>query len=290
MTQVASIPRCVPIESHISDAAYARIVELSKSQAGIMLSPSKVSMVKSRLTRRLCLLGIPTFEGYLDYLEREENADEMSAFVSALTTNVTQFFRENHHFDYIRTTIYPQIKTKLERGEKVRIWSAGCSNGQEPYSIAMTLLECDPAIGSKDCLILATDIDPVVLDTASAASYADSLIGGIPEPLLAKSFTVSQEADGLRYHVTDEVKSLVRFRQLNLNDDWPMQGSFDLIMCRNVMIYFDTATQSRLLTRFCNKLTQNGWLMIGHSERLPDDIAPQLTNVGVTTYTRAHKH
>ncbi|WP_417243689.1 CheR family methyltransferase [Celeribacter sp.] len=290
MNQLAPAPRKVAIESDISDAAYARIVALSKSQAGIVLSPSKVPMVKSRLTRRLRTLGIATFDSYLDFLEGADNPEEMSAFISALTTNVTQFFRENHHFDYMKSTIYPHIKAKLARGEKVRIWSAGCSNGQEPYSIAMTFLDCDPTIGSKDFLILATDIDPLVLATASAGVYGDSLIGGIPDAFLKKAFTVSQKADGLSYCVNDDVKSMVRFRQLNLNETWPMQGAFDLIICRNVMIYFDEPTQSRLLSRFSDKLDQEGWLMIGHSERLPDDTTPLLSSVGVTTYKRAQKH
>ncbi|MEN8837082.1 MAG: protein-glutamate O-methyltransferase CheR [Celeribacter marinus] len=287
MNQMEPVARKVAIESDISDAAYARIVALSKSQAGIVLSPSKVPMVKSRLTRRLRALDISTFDGYLDYLENTDNLDEMSAFISALTTNVTQFFRENHHFEYIKSTVYPKLKAKLARGEKVRIWSAGCSNGQEPYSLAMTFLECDPSIGTKDFLILGSDIDPLVLETARAAVYPDNLITGIPPAALAASFTTSQTADGLSYHVTDAVKSMVRFRQLNLNEPWPMQGGFDLIICRNVMIYFDEPTQSRLLSRFADKLDKDGWLMIGHSERLPDNTTSLFSNVGITTYQRA---
>ncbi|WP_439103636.1 CheR family methyltransferase [Celeribacter marinus] len=287
MNQMVPVARKVAIESDISDAAYARIVALSKSHAGIVLSPSKVPMVKSRLTRRLRALDISTFDGYLDYLENTDNPDEMSAFISALTTNVTQFFRENHHFEYIKSTVYPKLKAKLARGEKVRIWSAGCSNGQEPYSLAMTFLECDPSIGAKDFLILGSDIDPLVLETARAAVYAENLIAGIPPAALAASFTTSQTADGLSYHVTDAVKSLVRFRQLNLNEPWPMQGGFDLIICRNVMIYFDEPTQSRLLSRFADKLDKEGWLMIGHSERLPDNTTSLFSNVGITTYQRA---
>ncbi|ALI54610.1 CheR family methyltransferase [Celeribacter marinus] len=287
MNQMEPVARKVAIESDMSDAAYARIVALSKSQAGIVLSPSKVPMVKSRLTRRLRALDIATFDGYLDYLENTDNLDEMSAFISALTTNVTQFFRENHHFEYIKSTVYPKLKAKLARGEKVRIWSAGCSNGQEPYSLAMTFLECDPSIGTKDFLILGSDIDPLVLETARAAVYADNLIAGIPPAALAASFTTSQTADGLSYHVTDAVKSMVRFRQLNLNEPWPMQGAFDLIICRNVMIYFDEPTQSRLLSRFADKLDKEGWLMIGHSERLPENTTSLFSNVGITTYQRA---
>lgn len=281
MLQSAAPPKRAVIESDISPQAYARIVDLSRQHAGIVLTDSKAPMVKSRLTRRLRALGLSTFDGYMDFLETGNDPQEMSEFISALTTNVTQFFRENHHFTYIADRIYPHLAKKIARGDRVRIWSAGCSNGQEPYSIAMTLLDKNPRIDEKDVRILATDIDPQVLKFAKTGIYADTQIAGIPEAYLSSFLTATDDGS---FTMDDRLRRLVTFRQLNLHAQWPMAGSFDLIMCRNVMIYFDEATQAQLLRKFSDKLADGGWLMIGHSERLPEDAAPLFSNVGVTTY------
>lgn len=270
--------------SAISDRAFARIVAIASREAGIVLAQSKVSMVKSRLSRRLRALNIPSFDAYLDFLETSNDKQEMENFISALTTNVSHFFRENHHFDYLSTTIIPHLRKKLAAGGKARIWSAGCSNGQEPYSIAMTILKEAPDLAKKDLKILATDIDPEVLVRAKSAQYIGSLTTGLSDEII-KAFCTSSEQDGeIALTLKPELRNMVAFRQLNLHAEWPMKGKFDAIFCRNVVIYFDEETQARLFRRFAGILEPGGWLMLGHSERLSESAAPLFENAGVTTY------
>jgi chemotaxis protein methyltransferase CheR len=241
-------------------------------------------MVKSRLTRRLRALKIGDFDTYLNFLENDTTAGEMSHFISALTTNVSHFFREEHHFSALKNDILPLLHTKLKLGQPVRFWSAGCSNGQEPYSIAMTLLEFDPNIGNYDIKILATDIDPEVLTCAVEGSYSGTLTSGLPKDFVEKYFTCSKEHDDEILKIKSSVKDLVSFRQLNLHANWPMTGSFDVIFCRNVVIYFDDETQTQLYRRFANSLNDTGYLLLGHSERLGEDVSDLFKSVGVTTY------
>jgi chemotaxis protein methyltransferase CheR len=272
------------IESAISDQAFARIAKIALREAGIVLATSKVSMVKSRLTRRLRALGMSSFDDYLDLVETGNDSTELGNFISALTTNVSHFFRENHHFEFLAKTILPSLQQKLAAGGKVRIWSAGCSNGQEPYSIAMTLLNADPSLIKKNIKILATDIDPEVLSQARSAQYKGSLTTGLTDEIIAKHFSRDQQGDEIVMTVNANVRGLVSFRQLNLHAEWPMKGKFDVIFCRNVVIYFDEETQARLYRRYAQVLEAGGWLMLGHSERIIDSINPLYKNVGVTTY------
>lgn len=272
------------IESSLSTSAFNRIASLAHSEAGIVLLKSKESMVKSRLTRRLRALGISDFDTYLDYLGNDAGAREMSHFISALTTNVSHFFREEHHFTTLRNDILPALQSKLQLGQPVRIWSAGCSNGQEPYSIAMTLLEFDPSISKYDIKILATDIDPEVLSCAVEGKYSGTLTSGLTNNFIEKYFTVDPKDNGETLKIKSNVKELVSFRQLNLHAKWPMNGSFDVIFCRNVVIYFDDDTQVQLYRRFASSLHESGWLLLGHSERLGAKVAELFKSVGVTTY------
>lgn len=277
------------IESSISDAAFARIAKIAEREAGIVLSPSKVSMVRSRLTRRLRALKIERFQDYLDYLDGPAKDIEMENFISSLTTNVSHFFRENHHFDYLTNTVFPHLEKKLAAGGKARIWSAGCSNGQEPYSIAMTLMENFPSLAKKDFKILATDIDPEVIAHARAGQYVGSLTTGLTDTTVAKYFRQTEDETGTVLTINDALKDLVAFRQLNLHSDWPMKGKFDLIFCRNVVIYFNEVTQTKLYHRFHDILETGGWLMLGHSERLNDQVTPLFQSAGVTTYRSKNK-
>jgi chemotaxis protein methyltransferase CheR len=284
LTHLEKIQTSASIGGKMSDAAFERIAFIAHQQAGIVLTRSKESMVKSRLVRRLRSLKIDTFDLYLDYLESAVDTSEMSQFISALTTNVSHFFREEHHFQFLENEILPSILKKLESGKKVRIWSAGCSNGQEPYSIAMTLLAHCPNIGKYDIKILATDIDTEVLQCAMAGKYAESMTTGVPDAIKSQFFTTHREENDDILSVCQEVKDLVSFKKLNLHAKWPMTGSFDLIFCRNVVIYFDQETQNKLYNRYAEVLSKDGWLMLGHSERLGDDVDHLFQSVGVTTY------
>lgn len=269
----------------ISDQAFTRIASIAAREAGLVLSASKVSMVKSRLTRRLRALKLPSFDAYLDFLETENDAREMENFISALTTNVSHFFRENHHFDYLASHVVPHLRQKLATGGKARIWSAGCSNGQEPYSIAMTILRHAPDLAKKDFKILATDIDPEVINRARLGQYSGSLTAGLTDQMISSFFSTSGEEEELTLTLKPDVRDMVSFRQLNLHSEWPMKGKFDVILCRNVVIYFDEPTQARLFRRFADILEPGGWLMLGHSERLSESAAPLFDNAGITTYT-----
>ncbi|WP_339696641.1 protein-glutamate O-methyltransferase CheR [Celeribacter baekdonensis] len=284
MSEFSPIKGRSTIESAISDQAFARIAKIALREAGIVLATSKVSMVKSRLTRRLRALGMSSFDDYLDLVETGNDSTELGNFISALTTNVSHFFRENHHFEFLAKTILPSLQRKLAAGGKVRIWSAGCSNGQEPYSIAMTLLNADPSLIKKNIKILATDIDPEVLSQARSAQYKGSLTTGLTDEIIAKHFSRDQQGDEIVMTVNANVRGLVSFRQLNLHAEWPMKGKFDVIFCRNVVIYFDEETQARLYRRYAQVLEAGGWLMLGHSERIIDSVNPLYKNVGVTTY------
>lgn len=284
MTYINKITSNVADDASISTTVFDRIASIAHENAGIVLSRTKESMVKSRLSRRLRALKIQTFEAYLDYLLSGNDPLEMSHFISALTTNVSHFFRESHHFDYLEQECMPELFAKLKAGKRVRIWSAGCSNGQEPYSIAMTLLKYDANIAKYDIKILATDIDPEVLRFASAGTYSSSMSTGLSEDLKTSFFSKKIENKDEVITVNSEVRELISFRQLNLHAEWPMTGQFDLIFCRNVIIYFDLPTQNKLFRRYAHALNKDGKLMIGHSERIGDDVDHLFKNVGVTTY------
>lgn len=270
-----------PLATSAPDAAQmARIARILHDEAGIVLAPGKASMVQSRLAKRLRALDLPDYASYLDLVSAEAGSDERRRMISALTTNVSHFFREGHHFDCLRDQVLPPLIARLKAGGRVRIWSAGCSNGQEPWSIAMTVQRAFPDVGRHDFRILATDIDPEVLARARAASYEPAMTGGIPADM-RQAFL---EPDGAGLRITAPLQALVQFRELNLHAAWPMKGRFDVIFCRNVVIYFDGETQNRLWTRFAEALTPEGWLFVGHSERVAAGVGARFVAAGITSY------
>ena len=254
---------------------FTRIAKILQSEAGIVLSPSKSALVYSRLAKRLRLLGIDSFKAYCEFVSGTEGTAERGEMLSALTTNVTHFFREKHHFDHLRASVFPGLVAAARRGGRVRIWSAGCSQGQEPYSIALTLLSMMPDALDHDVRILASDIDPNVVRFGAAGIYSASVLEPVPSDLRRRYFEpVAGQADSFR--VTDVVRDLVAFRELNLIGTWPMRGTFQVIMCRNVTIYFDQPTREAIWGRFADYLDPAGWLYIGHSERLSGAPAARL--------------
>ena len=203
---------------------------------------------------------------------------------AALTTNVSSFFRENHHFELLRTTILPPLLDGARAGGRIRIWSAGCANGQEAYSIALTLLDLAPDAQNLDVRILGTDVDTSVVKFAELGAYHSSMMGDVPERYQARHFTF--DASASTYVAKEDLRRLVLFRPLNLHGPWPMPGRFDVIFCRNVVIYFDAEGQSTLWSRFAEKLADGGWLLVGHSERIACTDAPDLSPRGHTVYQR----
>jgi len=263
-----------------------RIAGLLYETAGITLSASKAALVYSRLAKRLRILGLAQFSDYCDLVAGPDGADERATMLNALTTNVTRFFREPHHFDHLRDQVLAPIVDQVRRGRRLRIWSAGCSSGQEPYSIALTVLSMIPEAPELDVKILATDIDSKVVAQGRAAVYAQDLIEPIP-PALRSKWLERDPDDRNQWRIGPAARSMVAFKELNLiGPQWPMKGPFDAIFCRNVVIYFDEPTQEKVWTRFAPLLAPEGRLYIGHSERIGAAGAHFATD-GLTVYRRA---
>jgi len=269
----------------LTEADFSRIARLAHQAAGLAIGPGKSAMVRTRLARRLRALGLSSFAAYCRFLDGPEGGAEVGRLVSALTTNVSHFFRETHHFDILRAQVLPPLVARAKAGGRVRIWSAGCSNGQEPYSIVMAMIEAGMPL-EADVRVLATDIDPNVIRHAKAGLYPDAMLSGLQDPKRARFFERSDGAPEPGWQASADLRGAVHFRVLNLLDPWPMRGTFDAIFCRNVVIYFDAQTQDRLWRRFADQLAPDGWLFIGHSERLSAGVLPRFQGRGITAYQR----
>lgn len=269
-----------------SDAEFRAIADLAQRQFGLNLAESKKPLVYSRLSKRLKARGVAGFPEYLALLDRSEEEDERLQLISALTTNVTSFFRENHHFEYFRKTCMPDLIAKAQDRKRVRIWSAGCSSGQEPFSIAMTVLDSFAQAGSHDVRVLATDIDPKIVRKAQCGQYSDAEAEGIPPALRSEWVTPMPDRPG-HWAMAEPLRSLITFRELNLMSGWPFRGPFDAIFCRNVAIYFDQPTQQALWQRFGDMLEPGGHLFIGHSERVTGPATGALAGIGITSYRKS---
>ncbi|WP_338721209.1 protein-glutamate O-methyltransferase CheR [Devosia sp. XK-2] len=249
-------------EFSLSEREFARIKARVYAVAGISLSEAKRTLVVSRLSKIVRALQLPSFDAYVDYLERNGSAQDGQDFVNALTTNLTRFYREDHHFEHLRSYV-ATLMAERPRDNRLRIWSAGCSTGQEPYTIGMDLLSAFPELKRWDFKILATDIDTAVLAKAAGGVYPDSELNGLSAER-ARPF----ERGGGTIRIPAAVRDLVSFKPLNLIGPWPMKGPFDAIFCRNVAIYFDKPTQGEMFGRFAKMLAPEGFLYIGHSENL----------------------
>jgi len=254
------------------------------ADAGIFLNDSKASLVYSRLSKHIRQLGISGFREYCTLVSSQEGAPARREMLSHLTTNFTRFFRENHHFDHLRTDVLPGLLVKARNGGRVRIWSAACSDGQEPYSIALTILAMMPNVTDYDFKILATDIDPKILAQARAGIYDEGALETVSPAMRKQSFREVDVQGRRKYQIDDKVKKLITFNELNLMGQWPFKGHFDVIFCRNVVIYFDEPTQMKIWTRFSGLLPEGGHLYIGHSERVSGDSKNLFDNIGITTY------
>jgi chemotaxis protein methyltransferase CheR len=243
----------------LTGGQFALIGDLLHRQCGIALAPGKEALVTARLYKRLRALGLQAFDEYLDHVDRDPA--ELRAMVDALTTNKTDFFREPEHFVYLRQVVLPALSPI---DEPIKIWSAGCSSGEEPYSIAITLREGLPLPDLREARILATDISDRVLACARAGVYDEETVRDVPPAYLGRYFHRVQG----RFTVNDALRRHVAFARLNLLGEWPMRGPFDAIFCRNVMIYFDNPTRQRLVQRFWELLKPGGHLFVGGSESL----------------------
>jgi chemotaxis protein methyltransferase CheR len=250
-------------EISLSEREFSRIKNRVYQVAGISLSDAKRTLVISRLSKIVRGLGLPGFDAYVDFLERGGSAQDGQDFVNALTTNLTRFYREDHHFEHLRSHVGALLAEK-PRDTRIRIWSAGCSTGQEPYTIGMDLLGAFPELKRWDFKILATDIDTAVIAKAARGIYPESELSGLSSERMRP---FQRPGDGT-IKVPEAVRELVSFKPLNLIGPWPMKGPFDAIFCRNVAIYFDKATQGEMFGRFSKLLAPEAFLYIGHSENL----------------------
>jgi chemotaxis protein methyltransferase CheR len=274
-------------EFPFSDADFDYIRTLVTEHAAIRLADNKRQMVYGRLVRRLRELGFTNFGQYIELLKTDNGGPEFVNLINAITTNLTSFFREKHHFDLLRTRIVPELMQRHAADRVLRAWSAGCSTGEEPYSIAITLRESLPAAPRWDFRLLATDIDTKVLATAQAGIYGAERVKDLPETLRRHGFLRGRGAQSDMVRVRPELREMISFRQLNLMGDWPMRGRFDFIFCRNVVIYFDKPTQQRLFDRYADLLVDNGYLFLGHSETM-HNLSTRFKLLGHTVYQKAN--
>jgi chemotaxis protein methyltransferase CheR len=267
----------------LGDAEFEFIRHVVGENAGIVLGPNKRQLVQGRLARRLRELRLGSYQEYCEHVRRS-GPEELVGLINALTTNVTSFFRENHHFEALAEYMLPEAMRRNAGSRRIRIWSAGCSTGEEPYCVAMTAADVVPSVG-WDCKVLATDIDSNVIAFGQQGVYPLDRIASLPTERLRSCF---QKGTGLQLGkaiVKAQLRAVVTFRVLNLLHPWPMHGPFDVIFCRNVMIYFDQATRERLVRRFVEMLAPGGYLCIGHAESLHTLDTP-VRAVGKTIYRK----
>jgi len=253
----------------LTDADFRKISRLIYDQAGICLSEGKEALVKSRLGRRIREGQFGSFRNYYDHVINDTSGRELVQLLNSISTNFTSFFREERHFQFLRSEFLPELMGKKQsQQKKLRFWSAGCSSGEEPYSIAITLLETIKDLSGWDVTILATDISTKVLREAQSGVFHKERVQSIPPGLLKKYFLKGERNWTDFVRVKDRLRQHIRFGRLNLMSAFHFDDPFDCIFCRNVMIYFDQKTRTNLVNRFYDCLQTNGLFLIGHSESL----------------------
>lgn len=269
-------------EFDFKDQDFGRVKSIVYDFAGIDLNDSKKNLVYNRLSKRIRFLNMKSFSEYLDFVDSQGEA-EFVHLINAITTNLTFFFRENHHFDYLAKTVIPGLVASNSSSKKVRIWSAGCSTGEEPYSIAIILKESMPP--GWDAKVIATDLDSNVVNTGQMGVYKMDRLKGVSEERKKRWFLKGSGSQQGFVKVKTELQDIIEFGQLNLMNDWPLKDSIDVIFCRNVVIYFDKPTQTKLFNRYADRLPDNGHLFIGHSESLYK-VSDRFELLGQTIYKK----
>jgi chemotaxis protein methyltransferase CheR len=274
-------------DESISNKDFARLCKLIYEVAGIQLSSQKKTMLEVRIKRRLKALDLSSYKQYCEYLFGQKGMkDEIVHFIDVVTTNKTDFFREPGHFDFLVQKALPEISERCVSGKPFLIWSAGCSTGEEPYTMAIVLSEYAQAHPGFRFRIMASDISTTVLEKAQMAIYAEDVVNPVPAVLKRKYFMRSREPGSRRLRVVPELRRMIEFRRLNFMDaDYGIAEKADAIFCRNVIIYFDRPTQERILNRLANCLAPGGYMYVGHAETLHDMRLP-LTPVAPSLYRR----
>ncbi len=275
----------------LTDQDFRRLCEFIYDHVGIKMTDVKRTMLEGRLQKRMRALSLPSHGSYVEFLFSEEGQRrELVHMIDVVTTNKTDFFREPAHFDFLAGVVLPALIERhgVGRRDKLKVWSAGCSTGEEPYTLAMVLREFDeahPALRLEP-EILATDISTRVLDHARRAVYVEDRIAPIPPPLRRKYLLRSRDPSAEVVRIDGSLRTMLRFGRLNfMDDDFGLRERFHIIFCRNVIIYFDKPTQERLMHKFCRQLAPGGYLFLGHSESLHGFEVP-LVQVAPTVYRR----
>lgn len=254
----------------LKQADFRKIRSLVYQHCGINLHEGKMELVRARLSKRLRLGNFKSFREYMNFVQNEDSGTELTSLIDTISTNLTSFYREKQHFKFLEEQFLPsllQLNSKIGK-YKIRCWSAGCSTGEEPYTIALTLLKSTENMGRWDIRVLATDISTAVLEKAKKGLYPKERIQPVPGNMRIKYFIPRETKTQMVFEVNHTLKNLVLFRYLNLMQQWPIKTQLDFIFCRNVMIYFDKPTQQKLVNRFWEKLRPGGILFTGHSESL----------------------
>lgn len=269
-----------------TDQHFEFIRKLAYQISRINLTDQKKDLVYARLARRIRALRMQSFDDYCTYLENNQS-DELTDFLNALTTNLTYFFRENHHFEFLRDLSIPYWLKKHQMDKRIRIWSAGCSTGEEAYSIAITLMETIPDIDNWDVKILATDLDSNVINKGKSGVYDQQTLEKMNPTQAEKWFQKGVDKNEGLVKVHPDLQKIITFKELNLFDSWPFSGPFDALFCRNVVIYFDNKTQKQLFSHFERVMAADAWLFVGHSESL-HQVTDQFNLIGKSTYGKVN--
>lgn len=256
------------IGSELSDRDFWRFSALVHEKCGIELHEGKKELVRARLSKRLREGGFKDFRAYYKFLTEDDSGDELVRMLDAVSTNLTSFFREEKHFDFLKNTVLPSCVAENGRYKRLRAWSAGCSSGEEPYSLAICVLEYFGDSLPFDTKILATDISTNVLARAKTGIYSSDRLAKIPKPTLRKYFQKGYGSQEGRFRVKRSIKDMIKYQRFNLMDSFPFRETFNFVFCRNVMIYFNKQTQQMLVNKFYDCLVDGGYLLIGHSESL----------------------
>ena len=277
-----------PAQLTVSPDLFRKFQKLVYSETGIWLGNSKTALLCGRLYRRLVTLGVPSLERYYECVSTHDGLEERARMIDAITTNETRFFREPRQFDFLVEQVFPQWQADADRGvrpKRVRIWSAGCSSGEEPYSLAMLLEKYLPSDKGWDARVLATDISNRVLEKARNGVYDSERASDIPKDLRLRFMLQGFNDRQGQMKVQVGVQQMVEFRRLNLSQEpYPVEGPFDAILCRNVLIYFDAASKQKVVTNLVRHLAAGGFLFVGHAENLTS-LSAQLRSVEPTIYT-----
>lgn len=267
-----------------SETQFNQLRKLIAQVTGISISDTKRELVYGRLARRLRALNLSSFDAYLSMLNTD-NSVELEHFTNAITTNLTSFFRERHHFDYLSEEFLPYLLRKRSVGKRLRFWCAGCSSGEEPYSLAITLANALGTTSTWDAKILATDLDSNMVAHAAQGLYDETRVEDLADDVVKKWFRRCEGEHAEKFKIHPALRKFITFKQHNLMGYWPMRGPFDVIFCRNVVIYFDKQTQASLFEKYAELLADDGRLIVGHSESLYR-VTTRFKLLGKTIYSK----